>query len=442
MTPHCTLLAAATLTSLATVWGCGGCTGGEGVVLDARPPDAPVVHRDLLSRDTRRPPDNTVDPDVLPACNTSRTLTPKPVTRGSGVPCGAGCRQVTFGGDVNTFDVNGDLLVYTAGGGTDRDIYLVNLKSNKEWILRNYAPGQRGCFNVATDGHRVVYHCSQSHETTWFFETFHSYDPSTAVEHDLTCLYLDGNKSSAPRYMALSSAGMVVTMSKFSLQGSDAWLLRWDERSFTNISKRGRGVAWSRAKGTRVVWTQVMMLLGESGYTQIYLYDTQTNAVRAVAPHAAPQFRGRVNGDKVVWVDHRNAPGDLWNQGNSDIYLHDLKSGKTTAVSTHTAQQDEPDVEGDLVVWKDWRNNPGTTTPRYTSEMKRCDVFLRDLSSGKEEQLTDFDKAEVPTKGLYPRIDQRRVFYRGVIAQKGCAVFMIDLDKRPASSPGASQRSK
>ena len=435
MTSRSTLLAAAVLTTLATAWSCSGCTDGEGTAVDARSPDAATVDRHIPSPDRTRPPDTTVRPDVLPACNGSRTLTPKPVTRGAGIPCGPGCRQVTFGGDVNTFDVSGDLLVYTAGSGMGQDIYLVNLKTEKEWVIRLLPSGPIGCRNVATDGRQVTYNCDRESGQTAFVESFHSYDPNTKIEKDLTCLYMVAGKASVPRWMTLTTDGIVVTMHPSNQQGSNAYLLHWNSVFFVDISKRGLGVWWTRARGNRVVWTQHMMAYGESGYTQMVVYDTQTSKAQAVAPYASHQFRGRVNGDKVVWVDHRNAPGDLWNQGNSDIYVHDLKTGKTTAACTHKAQQDDPDIEGNLVVWKDWRNNPGTTAPKYSSDMKRCDVFLKDLSSGKEAQLTDFDKAEVPTKELYPRIDRRRVFYRGVIAHKGRAVFMIDLAKRPAPAP-------
>lgn len=424
------LAVAAAAAGVAAACGCSGCSEG-GTVADARLLDASVP--DSRPRHDVRPiPDvfPSAVPDLLPHCRSSRTLIPTPVSRGAGMACGRGCRQVTFGEDVNRYDVRGDLLVYSSGPGIDHDVYLVNLRTDQEWALRLFPPKTNGCRNVATDGRRVTYNCDQDPGGDAFIESFHSYDPATRVESDLTCLYMRVGRASFPYSMTLADAGPVVTMHMSSERGSDAFLFPWGGPRFINISQRAEGVWHTHASGPRVVWTQAMIWKGESGYTQIYVYHTATAAKRAVAPYAAHQYHPRINGDRVVWTDHRNAPGDMWNQSNSDIYVHDLKTGETKAVSTHPAQQDDPDVEGDRVVWMDYRNNSGTMTPSYPSEYGRCDVFLKDLSTGTEVQLTDFDHVDMPPSECRPRIDHGRVFYSAIVPKWGRAVFMIDLNKR------------
>jgi len=97
------------------------------VFLDRPFPDMPIP-------DTRRPD------TAPPVCGGQRTLKPTPITRGPGFPCGKGCQQVTFGEDVNEYDVAGDLLVYSGGDDIDREVYLVNLKTNKEWLIHKAIP--------------------------------------------------------------------------------------------------------------------------------------------------------------------------------------------------------------------------------------------------------------------------------------------------------------
>jgi len=152
--------------------------------------------------------------------------------------------------------------------------------------------------------------------------------------------------------------------------------------------------------GNRLVWTEIV-----GAYTQVMIYDTVARRKRVLAPHPGSQFHPRIEGDRVVWVDHRNAPGDMVDQRNSDIYVHDLSTGKTSAVTTHPAMQDYPDVQGDWVVWEDWRNNP-KPVPLYGGDFINSDVYARNMKTGEEIQLTS-----LPGMELRPQIDRGRVFF-------------------------------
>jgi hypothetical protein len=61
--------------------------------------------------------------------------------------------------------------------------------------------------------------------------------------------------------------------------------------------------------------------------------------------------------------------------------------------------------------------------PKYPSQFVNGDIYLKDLGTGEEVQLTEFDDME-----LRPKVDNGRVFYRRGTG-KGLAVFMIDLDQ-------------
>ena len=77
-------------------------------------------------------------------------------------------------------------------------------------------------------------------------------------------------------------------------------------------------------------------------------------------------------------------------------------------------------------MWEDWRNNPGTITPKYGSDFKNSDIYLKDLNTDKEHQITSFPFSSPRGLELKPRIDGNRVFFT-MIATKTLAVFMIDL---------------
>ena len=333
---------------------------------------------------------------------------------------------MTFGDDVaDGYEAKGDLLVYTGADTNGEKVYLVNLKDDNEWVIQQRPPNTPGCFAVTTDGKRLAYSCqiwrrtdagTFSPDVTIPLQLF---DPSTSVEHDLQCLALHAGQGSRPDYLGLGTTGIVATMSlPPTPRGQvDAFFHRFSDGKLLNLTQTYGGVWYTRISGNRAVWTEVA-----GSTTQIVMYDTATDTKTVLDPTGKPQFLPRIEGDKVVWVDHRNAPGDMWNQGNSDIYLHDLSTGKTVPVTTNLARQSFPDVWGDWVVWEDWRNNPNPT-PRDSSELKNADIFARNMKTGQEVQLTSLKGKE-----LRPIIDQHRVFFRAVLVHQ-IALFMIDLDE-------------
>ncbi len=114
------------------LWSCAGCNGGDRN--DVPSPDSRSV--DLRAPPDTRSPDRLSPDTVNPNCGGSRVIQPKEVIgRGKGRPCGKGCRQVTFGASVNEFDVVGNLLVYSGGVSVARDVYLVDLRQGKEWLI-------------------------------------------------------------------------------------------------------------------------------------------------------------------------------------------------------------------------------------------------------------------------------------------------------------------
>ncbi len=76
-------------------------------------------------------------------------------------------------------------------------------------------------------------------------------------------------------------------------------------------------------------------------------------------------------GNRIVWEDARNSTGET---DNADIFLYDLGTGQEYQLTTNTAAQLAPDISGTRVVWTDVRQGD------YT-------IYMRDLAANVERQI-------------------------------------------------------
>ena len=417
--------------------GCSACSDpgpGADASLDARAADLLPV--DLAPADAPGPVlDGAVDAgdSGVPACGGSRKLTPKPIPRGAGMACGTACEQVTFGNSVSlAYEVAGNLLVYAGGPVAKISVYMVDLNADKEWQVQSTPPAYPGCGVVGTDGKRLTYSCPVWSGPSSVEVPLQVYDPSTQVEEDLYCyspkfLKVDGKLRAMgrmPHPLGIGTDGLVATMalSTHANGQSDVFLYAFSSKTLVNLTKT-YGLVWgSHVSGKLVAYNELVKQPSGGRQVQVAIHDTTTKTHKRVDPNGKPQFSARIGGTRVVWVDHRNAPGNMHNQGNSDIYMYDAVTGKTTAVTTHPAQQDWPDVSGDWVVWEDRRNNPDPTPAGSYSE---SDIFARNMNTGTTVQVSKLKGLE-----LRPRVDNGSAFFAaGSTATKATALFMVDLSK-------------
>jgi len=231
-----------------------------------------------------------------------------------------------------------------------------------------------------------------------------------------------------PWEVGLGTTGFTATTGLSLPEASHAYFIKRPGGRFSRVSAPPGNALFTTMSQHRIVWMQGIKASTGAIHNQIVLCDTRTEARRVLAPHPADQWRARIEGDRVVWTDHRNAPGSYMRPGNSDIYAHDLSTGQTTPVCTHPAQQVRPDIDGSVVVWQDWRNN-ADPAPSYSHERTNADIYVKDLKTGKEVHLTGKQVGVTGSDELedWPQISGRRVFFR-MQHGKLVAVFMIDLD--------------
>jgi uncharacterized repeat protein (TIGR01451 family) len=87
----------------------------------------------------------------------------------------------------------------------------------------------------------------------------------------------------------------------------------------------------------------------------LYLCDYFFNKTRVtICEDKYNHFDPFISGRKVVWADDRNCTSG--NSGNSDIYIYDIITGTEKQVCTAEGDQENPCIMNDKIVWQDNRN--------------------------------------------------------------------------------------
>ena len=172
---------------------------------------------------------------------------------------------------------------------------------------------------------------------------------------------------------------------------------RWLNPSNHLIDGNNFGLAIS---GEQIVWEEIHNDLGETFDYDTYVYDLSTSTMDVLSK---PDFQRspNINGTKLVWMDLRNEINDGSFNTNWDIYLYDLSSGTEHQITTDPVEQMYPAISGDYIVWLDHRD--GKTEIHPERDVTRWDLYLYDLKTGAERWITT-DAAKL-SYGSYPAID-------------------------------------
>ena len=79
------------------------------------------------------------------------------------------------------------------------------------------------------------------------------------------------------------------------------------------------------------------------------MLDTTTKKIQKITGEGAMPANPAVDGDFIVWTDYRN--------GNGDIYLYDIQSGQERQLTSERAEEVFPDISDGRIVWMG--NNDG-----------------------------------------------------------------------------------
>jgi hypothetical protein len=136
----------------------------------------------------------------------------------------------------------------------------------------------------------------------------------------------------------------------------------------------------ARISGDVVAW-----LGGTSSVANVFTYNLKTGNRARLTSQAAPRESLALAGDKVVWLDRRDARPFQWEM---DIYGVDLASGREFRVTTQPEPINGLAISGNTVVWVSHRGG----TPRVESH---------DLASGASRTIASLS----PDSGSIAGVD-------------------------------------
>jgi len=129
----------------------------------------------------------------------------------------------------------------------------------------------------------------------------------------------------------------------------------------------------------RIVWTDM-----RNGNADIYMYDPASGEEIQLTDNRSDQWYPAIYNDRVVWEDTRN--------GNADIYMYNITSGEEIQITSNGAPQIDPVIYGDIIAWTDARDVNLTEEDMNLGLQDillfNTDIYMYDLSSGEEKQVT------------------------------------------------------
>lgn len=145
--------------------------------------------------------------------------------------------------------------------------------------------------------------------------------------------------------------------------------------------------------GSKVIWED-----DRNGGNDIYMNDTTLGDLYLVSPNGATFFQSDLF--PSIAIDNGHI---VWYRGN-DIYLNDTsqitpQAEQVVNDNVPGAQKMYPSISGNNVVWVDTRNGG------------RNNIYLKDLTSGSDIQITTADASVYTTDAGTPKISGNRIVW-------------------------------
>ena len=113
--------------------------------------------------------------------------------------------------------------------------------------------------------------------------------------------------------------------------------------------------------------------------------------------------------DEVLQIPAIYGDRIVWlDNQDGDIYMYDLSTGKETQITNNPSSHGNPAIYGDRIVWEDYRNG-------------NYDIYMKDLNTGLETQITNN-----PADQLFPSIYGDRIVWED-LRNGNRDIYMKDL---------------
>ena len=374
--------------------------------------------------DTDTDSQTSSDTSTVSECQTGNTTIEWHPNPPSDYDCGPGCKQVVFE-EPNTivgYDVKGNYIAYASLNDPVGQARIVDLQSNctAEVVHPEFDVEQSGFGWPNIDGERVVFRATKYAEVT-ISELFLIDILTGDWQRHLT-------NESPPNpfysYRQLGLQGNIVAFFRKDDDGANGQAFYYSlvDNSMTTISSPDKELWGMTISGDYVVWTDNQWGSADGPNADIYAHRISAGVTWNLSDDPAGQFAPRIDGTKVVWTDLRHSGGSYTEQGtwdHADIFMYDFTAEQLTEITNQDWLQLYPDIEGDRIVWQDSRD---CFQPNNTYDWSNIHIWMYDLSTGQEHQITDLPGAQSEA-----RIDGDRVFFLAAHPDGYYAIFMQDL---------------
>lgn len=205
-----------------------------------------------------------------------------------------------------------------------------------------------------------------------------------------------------------------------SIASIDSWdivLYNRQTQTSSTISNRQGLEVMPKIAGNYVIWKE-----HNPGTDAIYAYNlttSQTITVRDGSLNSQVFGVPESDGQMVVWVDFRN--------NNPDIYAFNLSTSTGFAVCTNQAEQYYPDVDGNYIVWEEHRNDYENSD----TDHDKGDIYGYYIPTSSEVIVDN----QVGVTTIYPRISGLYAVCHASVCSNLMAPARIGLYPMPPSPP-------
>ena len=329
--------------------------------------------------------------------------------------CFPGCRQVTCAAPTHTswsWDIYNSIIAYysrTSEYGTG--LYVRNLETEEEIKVAEYTR-DFDSKNVSVHANKIAYKLYKYGEASGCKTAINIFDLNDFKEENLVCYTEDGRVRGLDIFNNIIVWYGIEDGEGNGIEIDDLFMFDLDTMEKTRLTRY-------EARANPMIWGRQFVFDGNYYGFQIFLWDLDTMDYRAITDHPSDQWQPDIWQNRVVWIDHRNGPGDLISPHNCDIYWCELPDCESMPATTNWAAQECPTIGGDWIAWIDYRNDVNPLNPGH-SVHDQLEIWGYNISTGEEYQLVAFEDTVLWGR---LRIENDKLYFIG----PGAAIYELDL---------------
>jgi TolB protein len=102
------------------------------------------------------------------------------------------------------------------------------------------------------------------------------------------------------------------------------------------------------------------------------MYDFATDELKRITDGKWVQMYPAISGDRIVWQDYRacDYPNNQSDFSNVDVWMYDLKTGKEYQITTLEGSETEVQISGDKLFYRRWTRTDPNVFAVFVQDLK------------------------------------------------------------------------